>query len=41
MIYNCTKPGNRPIDNTTTAHFTLHILILQLHIVHKLLSTAR
>ena len=30
-IYNCTKPGNRPIDNATTAHFTLHISILQPH----------
>ena len=23
-IYNCTKPGNRPIYNAATAHFTLH-----------------
>jgi len=30
-IYNCTKHGNRPIDNATTARFTLHISILQLH----------
>jgi len=30
-IYNCTKPGNRSIDNTAAAHFTLHISILQLH----------
>jgi len=37
-IYNCTKHGNRPIDNVTTAHFTLHISNLQLH---KLWSTAR
>jgi len=37
-IYNCTKHGNRPIDNATTAHFTLHISILQLH---KLGTTAR
>jgi len=22
-IYNCTKPGNRPIENAATAHFTL------------------
>src|SRR6218665_692571 len=29
-IYNCTKHGNRPIDNSTTAHFTLHISFLQL-----------
>jgi len=25
------KHGNRPIDNAKTAHFTLHISILQLH----------
>jgi len=30
-IYNCTKHGDLPMDNATTAHFTLHILILQLH----------
>ena len=30
--------GNRPIDNAATAHFILHISILQLHI---LWSTAR
>jgi len=30
-ICNCTKHGNRPINKTTIAHFTLHILILQLH----------
>jgi len=27
-IYNVTKPGNRPIGNATTAHFTLHVSIL-------------
>ena len=27
-IYNCTKHGYQSIDNATTAHFTLHILIL-------------
>jgi len=27
----CTKHGNRTIDNAATAHFTLHISILQLH----------
>jgi len=37
-IYNCTKHGNLPMDSATTAHFTLHILILQLL---KLWSTAR
>jgi len=37
-IYNCTKPGNRPIDNATTAHVTVHISFLKLH---KLWSTAR
>src|SRR6218665_172079 len=30
-IYNCTKHDNRPVDNEITAHFTLHISILQLH----------
>src|SRR6218665_2025720 len=30
-IYNSTKHGNRPIDSTTTAHFTRHISTLQLH----------
>jgi len=30
-IYNCTKPDNRNTDNAETAHFTLHISILQLH----------
>src|SRR6218665_2166063 len=30
-IYNCTKHGNWPLDNATTARFTLHISILQLH----------
>jgi len=30
-LYNCTKHGNRPIDIATTARFTLHISILQLH----------
>jgi len=30
-IYNCTKPDNRLTDNAATAHFTLHISILQLH----------
>src|SRR6218665_895433 len=24
-IYNCTKPGNRPIDTAATAYFTLRI----------------
>jgi len=24
--YNCTKPDNRPTDNATTTHFTLHLL---------------
>src|SRR6218665_364879 len=24
-IYDCIKPGNRPIDTAATAHFTLHI----------------
>jgi len=36
-IYNCTKPGNRPINNVTIAQFTLPISILQLH---KLCSIA-
>src|SRR6218665_1571304 len=27
MIYNCTKPGNRPIDIAATAYYTLHISI--------------
>ena len=35
-IYKCTKPGNQPIDNAATGHFTLQISILQLR---KLWST--
>src|SRR6218665_4002481 len=35
-IYNCTKTGNRPIDNATNAHFTTAHFDLQLH---KLSST--
>jgi len=30
-ICNCPKYGYRPIDNATTAHFTLHLSISQLH----------
>lgn len=30
QVYNCTKAGNRPIDNETTAYFELHISVAQI-----------